>query len=32
MRCQEIQDLLDGYVDGELDVVSSVEVERVVSL
>ena len=28
MRCQEIQDLLDGYIDGELDVVSSVEVER----
>ena len=28
MTCQETQALLDGYVDGELDVVRSVEVER----
>ena len=28
MSCQEAQALLDGYVDGELDVVSSVDVER----
>jgi len=28
VTCQETQALLDGYVDGELDVVRSVEVER----
>ena len=28
MRCQETQALLDGYVDGELDVVRSVAVEQ----
>ena len=28
MRCQETQALIDGYVDGELDLVRSVEVER----
>jgi anti-sigma factor RsiW len=28
VSCQETQALLDGYVDGELDVVRSVEVER----
>jgi anti-sigma factor RsiW len=28
VSCQEIQALLDGYVDGELDVVRSVEVEQ----
>lgn len=28
MNCQEVQDLLHGYVDGELEVVKSLEIER----
>jgi anti-sigma factor RsiW len=28
VKCDELQDLLDGYVDGELDLVRSLEIER----
>ena len=28
VRCQETQDLIHGYVDGELDLVRSIEIDR----